>query len=323
MYNQGLEKAPHRQYGPAEPQPQLDHDHLSFSSHGNGGNDQIINVLCIHNSVQKGRKPNCPQAVQPPKRDCRQAYSVCLWLKSNYRLRAGMILPYSRITMTLNMSQFYHQSPYYIQRGINGKSGDRITETHLMVSDWGPGSFLLQLLSSLFCFVFSHWRDFRDVLVCWLTHQILNISTAIGWIVWNCVQTSVVPGELSPLTLVPPLTRHVTPPAGRTSRNQVKYLNIHKLIGTIWSRHPLFPEDDAIEVLWFSLLPSGGRHLWWNIATFGSPWNFIQTFTLHLGSIAVHFMDPQPLPLSSPGQKFNPSNTLVYDQVHATTTDAW
>lgn len=152
MYNQGLEKAPHRQYGPAEPQPQLDHDHLSFSSHGNGGNDQIINVLCIHNSVQKGRKPNCPQAVQPPKRDCRQAYSVCLWLKSNYRLRAGMILPYSRITMTLNMSQFYHQSPYYIQRGINGKSGDRITETHLMVSDWGPGSFLLQLLSSLFCF---------------------------------------------------------------------------------------------------------------------------------------------------------------------------
>lgn len=315
MYNQGLEKAPHRQYGSAEPQPQLDHDHLSFSSHGNGGNDQIINVLCIHNSVQKGRKPNCPQAVQPPKRDCRQAYSVCLWLKSNYRLRAGMILPYSRITMTLNMSQFYHQSPYYIQRGINGKSGDRITETHLMVSDWGPGSFLLQLLSSLFCFVFSHWRDFRDVLVCWLTHQILNISTAIGWIVWNCVQTSVVPGELSPLTLVPPLTRHVTPPAGRTSRNQVKYLNIHKLIGTIWSRHPLFPEDDAIEVLWFSLLPSGGRHLWWNIATFGSPWNFIQTFTLHLGSIAVHFMDPQPLPLSSPGQKFNPSNTLVYDQV--------
>lgn len=315
MYNQGLEKAPHRQYGSAEPQPQLDHDHLSFSSHGNGGNDQIINVLCIHNSVQKGRKPNCPQAVQPPKRDCRQAYSVCLWLKSNYRLRAGMILPYSRITMTLNMSQFYHQSPYYIQRGINGKSGDRITETHLMVSDWGPGSFLLQLLSSLFCFVFSHWRDFRDVLVCWLTHQILNISTAIGWIVWNCVQTSVVPGELSPLTLVPPLTRHVTPPAGRTSRNQVKYLNIHKLIGTIWSRHPLFPEDDAIEVLWFSLLPSGGRHLWWNIATFGSPWNFIQTFTLHLGSIAVHFMDPEPLPLSSPGQKFNPSNTLVYDQV--------
>lgn len=152
MYNQGLEKAPHRQYGSAEPQPQLDHDHLSFSSHGNGGNDQIINVLCIHNSVQKGRKPNCPQAVQPPKRDCRQAYSVCLWLKSNYRLRAGMILPYSRITMTLNMSQFYHQSPYYIQRGINGKSGDRITETHLMVSDWGPGSFLLQLLSSLFCF---------------------------------------------------------------------------------------------------------------------------------------------------------------------------
>lgn len=152
MYNQGLEKAPHRQYGSAEPQPQLDHDHLSFSSHGNGGNDQIINVLCIHNSVQKGRKPNCPQAVQPPKRDCRQAYSVCLWLKSNYRLRAGMILPYSRITMTLNMSQFYHRSPYYIQRGINGKSGDRITETHLMVSDWGPGSFLLQLLSSLFCF---------------------------------------------------------------------------------------------------------------------------------------------------------------------------
>lgn len=152
MYNQGLEKAPHRQYGSAELQPQLDHDHLSFSSHGNGGNDQIINVLCIHNSVQKGRKPNCPQAVQPPKRDCRQAYSVCLWLKSNYRLRAGMILPYSRITMTLNMSQFYHQSPYYIQRGINGKSGDRITETHLMVSDWGPGSFLLQLLSSLFCF---------------------------------------------------------------------------------------------------------------------------------------------------------------------------
>lgn len=152
MYNQGLEKAPHRQYGSAEPQPQLDHDHLSFSSHGNGGNDQIINVLCIHNSVQKGRKPKCPQAVQPPKRDCRQAYSVCLWLKSNYRLRAGMILPYSRITMTLNMSQFYHQSPYYIQRGINGKSGDRITETHLMVSDWGPGSFLLQLLSSLFCF---------------------------------------------------------------------------------------------------------------------------------------------------------------------------
>lgn len=152
MYNQGLEKAPHRQYGSAEPQPQLDHDHLSFSSHGNGGNDQIINVLCIHDSVQKGRKPNCPQAVQPPKRDCRQAYSVCLWLKSNYRLRAGMILPYSRITMTLNMSQFYHQSPYYIQRGINGKSGDRITETHLMVSDWGPGSFLLQLLSSLFCF---------------------------------------------------------------------------------------------------------------------------------------------------------------------------
>lgn len=152
MYNQGLEKAPHRQYGSAEPQPQLDHDHLSFSSHGNGGNDQIINVLCIHNSVQKGRKPNCPQAVQPPKRDCRQAYSVCLWLKSNYRLRAGMILPYSRITMTLNMSQFYHQSPYYIQRGINGKSGDRITETHLMVSDWGPGSFLLQLLSSLFYF---------------------------------------------------------------------------------------------------------------------------------------------------------------------------
>lgn len=150
MYNQGLEKAPHRQYGSAEPQPQLDHDHLSFSSHGNGGNDQIINVLCIHNSVQKGRKPNCPQAVQPPKRDCRQAYSVCLWLKSNYRLRAGMILPYSRITMTLNMSQFYHRSPYYIQRGINGKSGDRITETHLMVSDWG--SFLLQLLSSLFCF---------------------------------------------------------------------------------------------------------------------------------------------------------------------------
>lgn len=150
MYNQGLEKAPHRQYGSAEPQPQLDHDHLSFSSHGNGGNDQIINVLCIHNSVQKGRKPKCPQAVQPPKRDCRQAYSVCLWLKSNYRLRAGMILPYSRITMTLNMSQFYHQSPYYIQRGINGKSGDRITETHLMVSDWG--SFLLQLLSSLFCF---------------------------------------------------------------------------------------------------------------------------------------------------------------------------
>lgn len=152
MYNQGLEKAPHRQYGSAELQPQLDHDHLSFSSHGNGGNDQIINVLCIHSSVQKGRKPNCPQAVQPPKRDCRQAYSVCLWLKSNYRLRAGMILPYSRITMTLNMSQFYHQSPYYIQRGINGKSGDRITETHLMVSDWGPGSFLLQLLSSLFCF---------------------------------------------------------------------------------------------------------------------------------------------------------------------------
>lgn len=152
MYNQGLEKAPHRQYGSAEPQPQLDHDHLSFSSHGNGGNDQIINVLCIHSSVQKGRKPNCPQAVQPPKRDCRQAYSVCLWLKSNYRLRAGMILPYSRITMTLNMSQFYHRSPYYIQRGINGKSGDRITETHLMVSDWGPGSFLLQLLSSLFCF---------------------------------------------------------------------------------------------------------------------------------------------------------------------------
>lgn len=152
MYNQGLEKAPHRQYGSAEPQPQLDHDHLSFSSHGNGGNDQIINVLCIHDSVQKGRKPNCPQAVQPPKRDCRQAYSVCLWLKSNYRLRAGMILPYSRITMTLNMSQFYHQSPYYIQRGINGKSGDRITETHLMVSDWGPGSFLLQLLSSLFYF---------------------------------------------------------------------------------------------------------------------------------------------------------------------------
>lgn len=152
MYNQGLEKAPHRQYGSAEPQPQLDHNHLSFSSHGNGGNDQIINVLCIHSSVQKGRKPNCPQAVQPPKRDCRQAYSVCLWLKSNYRLRAGMILPYSRITMTLNMSQFYHQSPYYIQRGINGKSGDRITETHLMVSDWGPGSFLLQLLSSLFCF---------------------------------------------------------------------------------------------------------------------------------------------------------------------------
>lgn len=150
MYNQGLEKAPHRQYGSAEPQPQLDHDHLSFSSHGNGGNDQIINVLCIHNSVQKGRKPKCPQAVQPPKRDCRQAYSVCLWLKSNYRLRAGMILPYSRITMTLNMSQFYHRSPYYIQRGINGKSGDRITETHLMVSDWG--SFLLQLLSSLFCF---------------------------------------------------------------------------------------------------------------------------------------------------------------------------
>lgn len=152
MYNQGLEKAPHRQYGSAEPQPQLDHDHLSFSSHGNGGNDQIINVLCIHDSVQKGRKPNCPQAVQPPKRDCRQAYSVCLWLKSNYRLRAGMILPYSRITMTLNMSQFYHRSPYNIQRGINGKSGDRITETHLMVSDWGPGSFLLQLLSSLFCF---------------------------------------------------------------------------------------------------------------------------------------------------------------------------
>lgn len=152
MYNQGLEKAPHRQYGSAEPQPQLDHDHLSFSSHGNGGNDQIINVLCIHNSVQKGRKPNCPQAVQPPKRDCRQAYSVCLWLKSNYRLRAGMILPYSRITTTLNMSQFYHQIPYYFQRGINGKSGDRITETHLMVSDWGPGSFLLQLLSSLFCF---------------------------------------------------------------------------------------------------------------------------------------------------------------------------
>lgn len=152
MYNQGLEKAPHRQYGSAEPQPQLDHDHLSFSSHGNGGNDQIINVLCIHNSVQKGRKPNCPQAVQPPKRDCRQAYSVCLWLKSNYRLRAGMILPYSRITMTLNMSQFYHQIPYYFQRGINGKSGDRITETHLMVSDWGPGSFLLQLLSSLFYF---------------------------------------------------------------------------------------------------------------------------------------------------------------------------
>lgn len=152
MYNQGLEKAPHRQYGSAELQPQLDHDHLSFSSHGNGGNDQIINVLCIHSSVQKGRKPNCPQAVQPPKRDCRQAYSVCLWLKSNYRLRAGMILPYSRITMTLNMSQFYHRSPYYIQRGINGKSGDRITETHLMVSDWGPGSFLLQLLSSLFCF---------------------------------------------------------------------------------------------------------------------------------------------------------------------------
>lgn len=75
-----------------------------------------------------------------------------VWLKSNYRLRAGMILPYSRITMTLNMSQFYHRSPYYIQRGINGKSGDRITETHLMVSDWGPGSFLLQLLSSLFCF---------------------------------------------------------------------------------------------------------------------------------------------------------------------------
>lgn len=152
MYNQGLEKAPHRQYGSAEPQPQLDHDHLSFSSHGNGGNDQIINVLCIHNSVQKERKPKCPQAVQPPKCDCRQAYSVCLWLKSNYRLRAGMILPYSRITMTLNMSQFYHQSPYYIQRGINGKSGDRITETHLMVSDWGPGSFLLQLLSSLFYF---------------------------------------------------------------------------------------------------------------------------------------------------------------------------
>lgn len=135
MYNQGLEKAPHRQYGSAEPQPQLDHDHLSFSSHGNGGNDQIINVLCIHNSVQKERKPKCPQAVQPPKCDCRQAYSVCLWLKSNYRLRAGMILPYSRITMTLNMSQFYHRSPYYIQRGINGKSGDRITETHLMVSD--------------------------------------------------------------------------------------------------------------------------------------------------------------------------------------------
>lgn len=104
MYNQGLEKAPHRQYGSAEPQPQLDHDHLSFSSHGNGGNDQIINVLCIHNSVQKGRKPKCPQAVQPPKRDCRQAYSVCLWLKSNYRLRAGMILPYSRITMTQCLS---------------------------------------------------------------------------------------------------------------------------------------------------------------------------------------------------------------------------
>ena len=121
MYNQGLEKALHRQYGSAEPQPQLDHDHLSFSSHGNGGNDQIINVLCIHNSVQKGRKPNCPQAAQPPKRDCRQAYSVCLWLKSNHRLRAGMILPYSRITMTLNMSQFYHRSPYYIQQCINRK----------------------------------------------------------------------------------------------------------------------------------------------------------------------------------------------------------
>lgn len=121
MYNQGLEKALHRQYGSAEPQPQLDHDHLSFSSHGNGGNDQIINVLCIHNSVQKGMKPNCPQAAQPPKRDCRQAYSVCLWLKSNHRLRAGMILPYSRITMTLNMSQFYHRSPYYIQQCINRK----------------------------------------------------------------------------------------------------------------------------------------------------------------------------------------------------------
>lgn len=316
MYNQGLEKAPHRQYGSAEPQPQLDHDHLSFSSHGNGGNDQIINVLCIHNSVQKERKPKCPQAVQPPKCDCRQAYSVCLWLKSNYRLRAGMILPYSRITMTLNMSQFYHQSPYYIQRGINGKSGDRITETHLMVSDWGPGSFLLQLLSSLF--YFFHFQPLTWLQGCvGLLVDPPNIKYLNSY--WmDCLKlcTDICsPRRIKPADFGAPLTRHVTPPAGRTSRNQVKYLNIHKLIGTIWSRHPLFPEDDAIEVLWFSLLPSGGRHLWWNIATFGSPWNFIQTFTLHLGSIAVHFMDPQPLPLSSPGQKFNPSNTLVYDQV--------
>lgn len=36
-----------------------------------------------------------------------QAYSACLWLKSNHTVRAEMILPYGRITMTLNMSDFY------------------------------------------------------------------------------------------------------------------------------------------------------------------------------------------------------------------------
>ncbi len=58
MYNQGLEEALSRQFDSVDPQPQMDNHNFLLPSHGNGGNEQIINVLCVHNSVQKERKPN-------------------------------------------------------------------------------------------------------------------------------------------------------------------------------------------------------------------------------------------------------------------------
>ncbi len=78
MYNQGLEWALHSQFGSVEPQPQLDNDHSLLPSHGNGGNDQVINVLCIHNSIPKGKEAKLAADCATPKWDSIQRYSACL-----------------------------------------------------------------------------------------------------------------------------------------------------------------------------------------------------------------------------------------------------
>lgn len=99
----------------------------------------IKSLMCsVFSKFSSNRKRSQTDPSATPKWDCMRARSDCHWLKSNHTVGAEMILPYNRITMTLNMSFIFMSSSIMrvhnaFNRGSAENHGMYITETHLII----------------------------------------------------------------------------------------------------------------------------------------------------------------------------------------------